>query len=240
MKLSVIIPVYNEVETILEIIRQVQAVDLGPDWERELIVVDNVSTDGTRELLQTIDAPNVTIVYQEVNLGKGNSVRTAIPLCTGDYAITQDADLEYTPEDYPALLNKAVAGDLDVVYGSRVLGGRRYHYYAVNYWAVRGLTLMTNLLFGAPYTDVATNYKLVRTSLLQSLKLTCSGFDLDFELSNKLALRTKKIAEVPIRFNPRTYEQGKKIHAKDGVQALWVILRDRFVPERFHKVPGAS
>lgn len=218
----------------MEILRRVQTVDLGPDWEREVIIVDNVSTDGTRELLQTVTDGNVQIVYQKVNLGKGNSVRTAIPLCSGDYTITQDADLEYNPQDYPLLLNKAIANDLDVVYGSRVLSGKRYHYYSLNYWAVRFLTLLTNLLFGAHYTDVATNYKLVRTSLLQSLRLTCSKFDLDFELSDKLALATKKIAEVPISFEPRTYEQGKKIRMRDGLSALGIILRDRFIPQRWH------
>ncbi|MEK7807842.1 MAG: glycosyltransferase family 2 protein [Chloroflexota bacterium] len=150
MKLSVIICVYNERETILEIIQRVQSVDLG-DWERELIVVDNCSTDGTRELLKTVTAPNVKIVYQPKNMGKGNSVRTAIPLCSGDYSITQDADLEYDPQEYPKLIQKAVSENLDVVYGSRVLGGKRYHHYAANYWGVRFLTLLTNLLFGARY-----------------------------------------------------------------------------------------
>jgi hypothetical protein len=125
------------------------------------------------------------------------------------------------------LLRKALDEGLDAVYGSRVLGDRRYHHYAVNYWAVRFLTFLTNLLFGSAFTDVATNYKLVRTALLQSLDLRCCGFDLDFEISNKLARRTKKIAEVPITFEPRTYEQGKKINAADGLKALAVILRNR-------------
>lgn len=234
MKLSVIICVYNERETILEVIGRVLAVNLGSSWERELIVVDNCSTDGTRELLQTVTAPNVKIVYQPRNMGKGNSVRTAIPMCTGDYTITQDADLEYDPAEYPRLLEKAVGENLDVVYGSRVLGGKKYHYYAANYWAVRLLTYLTNLLFGANYTDVATNYKLVRTTILKSLKLTCSGFDLDFELSDKLALATKRIGEVPISFKPRTYEQGKKIRFKDGLHAYWVVFRDRFIPTAWH------
>ncbi|MBI5292505.1 MAG: glycosyltransferase family 2 protein [Chloroflexi bacterium] len=233
MKLSVIICVFNERDTILEIIRRVQAVDLG-DWQRELIVVDNCSTDGTRELLQTVTAPNVRVILQPRNMGKGASVRTAIPLCAGDYTITQDADLEYDPAEYPRLLNKALSEGLEVVYGSRVLGGKRYHYYAANYWAVRLLTLITNLLFGARYTDVATNYKLVRTSILQSLKLTCNGFDLDFELSDKLALATRKIGEVPISFNPRTYAQGKKIRLRDGLRAYWIVFRDRFVPQAWH------
>ena len=233
MKLSVIICVYNERKTILEIIQRVQSVDLGA-WGRELIVVDNCSTDGTRDLLQTVTASNVTIVYQQKNMGKGNSVRTAIPLCTGDYTITQDADLEYDPQEYPKLIQKAVSEDLDVVYGSRVLGGKKYHYYAANYWGVRFLTVLTNLLFNARYTDVATNYKLMRTPILQSLKLTCSGFDLDFELSDKLALATKRMSEVPIGFNPRTYEQGKKIRLWDGLHAVWIVLRDRFVPSQYH------
>ncbi len=233
MKLSVIICVFNERDTILEIIHRVQAVDLG-DWQRELIVVDNCSTDGTRELLQTVTAPNVRVILQPRNMGKGTSVRTAIPLCAGDYTITQDADLEYDPAEYPRLLNKALSESLEVVYGSRVLGGKRYHYYAANYWAVRLLTLITNLLFGARYTDVATNYKLVRTPVLQSLKLTCNGFDLDFELSDKLALATRKIGEVPISFSPRTYAQGKKIRLRDGLRAYWIVFRDRFVPQAWH------
>ena len=228
MRLSVIICVYNEKDTILEILKRVQLADLGQDWEKEIIIVDNYSTDGTRDLLQTITAENVKIVLQPQNLGKGNSIRTAIPLCTGEYTITQDADLEYHPRQYSSLLQKALDENLDVVYGSRVLGNRRYHNYAANYWAVRFLTFLTNLLFKSAFTDVATNYKLVRTSLLQSLHLHCSGFDLDFEISNKLAMHTKKIAEVPIEFEPRTYSEGKKIHAGDGLQALIVILRDRF------------
>jgi len=233
VKLSVIICVYNERETILEIINRVQSVELN-GWERELIVVDNCSTDGTRELLKTVTAPNVKIVYQPKNMGKGNSVRTAIPLCSGDYSITQDADLEYDPQEYPKLIQKAVSENLDVVYGSRVLGGKKYHHYAANYWGVRFLTLLTNLLFRARYTDVATNYKLMRTPILQSLKLTCSGFDLDFELSDKLALVTKRVGEVPIGFNPRTYQQGKKIRLWDGLHAVLIVLRDRFVPQVWH------
>ena len=226
MKLSVIICVYNELETILEVLNRVRLVNLGPQWEKEIIVVDNCSTDGTRELLQAITGDGVQVIYQHANLGKGNSVRKAIPLCTGDFTITQDADLEYHPRQYAVLLRKAMDNDLDVVYGSRVLSGKRYHYYTINYWAVRVLTWLTNILFGACYTDVATNYKLVRTSILKSLHLTCSGFDLDFELSNKLAQATNKIAEVDIDYVPRTYRQGKKIGAWDGMRALSVILRD--------------
>ena len=237
MKLSVIVCVLNERETILELLDRVQQADLGAGWEREVIVVDNHSTDGTRELLEnynSVPRSNLTVIFQTQNLGKGSSVRAAIPLCSGDFCITQDADLEYHPRHFGRMLRYANERGLDVVYGSRVLGGRRYHSYAVNYWAVRLLTALTNVLFSVSYTDVATNYKLMRTSLLKSLHLTCSGFDLDFELSDKLALATRKIGEVPIDFEPRTFAQGKKIRARDGMRAFLIILRDRFVPGAWH------
>lgn len=230
MLLSVIICAYNERETILPVLDRVRAAPLGEGWRKEIIVVDNCSTDGTRELLQSVSAPNVKIIYQPRNMGKGTSVRTAIPHCTGEFTVTQDADLEYDPADHARLLEKALAEGLDAVYGSRVLSGKRYHYYTRNYWGVRALTWLTNLLFGSHFTDVATNYKLIRTSLLQSLRLTCSGFDLDFEISNRLARATRRIGEVPISYNPRTFEQGKKIRAADGLRALIVILRNRLRP----------
>jgi len=226
MKLSIIICVFNEGDTIMEVLRRVQLADLGANWQKEIVVVDNCSTDGTRELLRDYHAANARVIMQAENRGKGHSVRTAIPLCRGDFTIMQDADLEYHPRQYATLLARALSDDLDVVYGSRVLGGKRYHHYAVNYWAVRTLTWLTNRFFGSNFTDVATNYKLVRTQLLQSLKLRCSGFDLDFELSNQLALATEKIAEVPIDFEPRTYAQGKKIGLRDGMYAFRVIMRD--------------
>ena len=210
----------------MEVLRRVQLAKLGVHWEKEILVVDNCSTDGTREMLRNYNADNTRVIMQSDNRGKGHSVRTAIPLCNGDFTITQDADLEYHPRQYAALLARALVDDLDVVYGSRVLSGKRYHHYSLNYWAVRTLTWLTNMCFGANFTDVATNYKLVRTELLQALKLSCSGFDLDFELSNQLALATERIAEVPIDFEPRTYAQGKKIGLRDGMGAFRVIMRD--------------
>ena len=227
MKLSIIVPVYNECATIVEILKRVQQADIGPDWQKQIIVVDNCSTDGTKDLLLDYCADNVQIIMQPENRGKGHSVRTAIPLCNGDYTITQDADLEYDPRQYAKLLQHALSNKLDVVYGSRVLGGKYYHNYRLNYWVVRGLTHLTNWFFGASFTDVATNYKLMRTELLKSLELQCSGFDLDFEISNKIALMTDKIDEVSIDYEPRTYAEGKKIGLIDGLLALWVIVRDR-------------
>ena len=225
--LSIILCCRNEKLTIEKILDKINSLSLVQPWKKEIIIVDNCSTDGTKDLLLNYCADNVQIIMQPENRGKGHSVRTAIPLCNGDYTITQDADLEYDPRQYAKLLQHALSNKLDVVYGSRVLGGKYYHNYRLNYWVVRGLTHLTNWFFGARFTDVATNYKLMRTELLQSLELQCSGFDLDFEISNKIALMTDKIDEVSIDYEPRTYAEGKKIGLIDGILALWVIVRDR-------------
>lgn len=217
---------YNEKDTILTALQRVQAADISP-WEKEIIIVDNCSTDGTREILQGLEQnEHLRIIFQPRNMGKGTSIRTAIPHCTGDYTIIQDADLEYDPFEWPLLLEKAVAEDLDAVYGSRTLGGRATYVYVQNYLGVRFLTWLTNLLFGTNYTDVATACKMVRTSVLKSLDLTCSGFDLDFELSNKLGKNGYRVGEVPVTYRPRSLEEGKKIRPWDGLGAVRVILRD--------------
>lgn len=230
MKLSVIICAYNERDSILAVLERVQAVSLGDGWEKEIIVVDNCSTDGTRELLRNLKTTNVRVIYQPRNLGKGASIRAGFAHCTGDYGFIQDADLEYDPADQPRFLAKACAEGLDAVYGSRTLGRRAIYIYAANYWAVRALTWLTNLLFSARYTDVATASKLVRRNVFRSLDLKGAGFDLDFELSNKLARGRYKVGEVPVSYRPRSIAQGKKIRAADGLRALWVILRDRLMP----------
>jgi dolichol-phosphate mannosyltransferase len=226
LKLSVIMAAYNEKDTILHALERVWATDIG-SWEKEIIVVDNCSTDGTREILQGLEqSDGLRIIFQPRNMGKGTSIRTAIAHCTGDYSVIQDADLEYDPDEWPLLLQKASAEELDAVYGSRTLSGQATYIYAQNYWGVRFLTWLTNLLFGTSYTDVATACKMVRTSVLQSLNLICSGFDLDFELSNKLGKNGYRVGEVPITYRPRSVEEGKKIRPTDGLRALWVILRD--------------
>ncbi len=229
VKLSVIICAYNERNTILEVIERVQAVPLAPGWEKEIIIVDNFSTDGTRETLRNLTAHNIKVILHPRNLGKGASIRTAIKHSTGDYAIIQDADMEYDPGEIPRFLDKATADHLDAVYGSRTIDGKARYIYAKNYFGVRLLTFLTNLLIRTRYTDVATASKMVRTSVLRSLNLRCSGFDLDFELSNKLGKFGYRVVEIPITYRPRSIAQGKKIRAKDGLIAFVQILKDRFL-----------
>lgn len=226
-KLSVIICCFNERATIKQVIEKTRVVDLGQDWEREIIVVDNFSTDGTRELLQDLDYPDVTVFYHERNLGKGMSIRTGITNMSGDYMIIQDADSEYDPVEHRRFCRRAEATDAAAIFGSRVLGGQVKYKYAHAYMGVRVLTALTNLLFGGQLTDVATATKMVRADLAKGLNLTCSGFDLDFELPDKILLSGNKIIEIPIHYNPRTYDEGKKIKARDGLKAILIMLRDR-------------
>ncbi len=230
MKLSIIVCVYNEKDSILPVLARVHCAPLRPGWEREVIVVDNASTDGTQDLLRNISYDDTRVVFQPRNMGKGTSIRTAIPLCTGDYAFIQDADFEYDPNDYPLFLERAEVDRPAAIFGSRTLGGRAIYKYAANYWGVRFLTGITNLLYGGHLTDVATASKMVRTDILKRLKLIGSSFDLDFELSDKLLRAGYEIVEVPIHYVPRAIEEGKKIRPKDGLDALRVILRDRLLP----------
>jgi dolichol-phosphate mannosyltransferase len=229
MKLSIIICVYNERKTILDAIHQARTAHF-PGWKREIIVVDNFSTDGTRELIQGIDLPDVRVVLHPRNLGKGASVRTGISEASGDYFVVFDADLEYEASDLPRLAAEVVPGETVAVFGSRTLGGRRIYKYAKNYWGVRFLSAITNLLYGSKLTDVAVGLKLVRLDVARALKLDGSDFDLDFELPCQLLKRGHEICEVPVAYHPRTYEEGKKLRAfHAGPGALWAIVRTRFV-----------
>ena len=230
MKLSIIICVYNEIDTFSTVLESVRAVDLGPGWEKEIIVVDNFSTDGTRELLQELDLSDGQIIFHPRNLGKGTSVRTGIAHCTGDYAIIQDADLEYDPAEFPVFLAQIGEQRPAAIYGSRTMGGHAVYEYAANYIAVRAFSWMTNLLYGARLTDVATGSKMVRCDVLKSLILTSAGFDLDFELTDKILRAGHEIVEVPVTYRPRTIAEGKKIRPWDGLGALRVIIRDRLIP----------
>lgn len=226
-KLSVIICCYNERATIESVIEKTKAVDLGQGWQREIIVVDNYSTDGTRQILQKIDDPEVKIVFHERNMGKGMSIRTGIANMNGDYMIIQDADAEYDPFDHPRFCRKVEETGAAAVFGSRVLGGNVKYEYTHAYLGVRFLTVVTNLFFGGHLTDVATATKMVRADVVKSLNLTTTDFNLDFELPDKILLAGHDILEIPINYNPRTYAEGKKITAVDGLKALLIMIRDR-------------
>ena len=222
VELSVIMAAYNEIATIGAAIDRVLSVDIP----KELIVVDNCSDDGTREFLASFEADDVRVILQKENLGKGNSIRTALPACRGTWTVIQDADLEYDPASFAALVEAAESNGWDAAYGSRVLGGHRAIYERY-YWGVRFLTCLTNTLFGCRLTDVATACKMVRTEVFQGLDLNGNGFDLDFELTNKLARYGYRIGEIAIPYHPRSFEEGKKIRARDGLRALLTIARDR-------------
>lgn len=228
MKLSVIICCYNEKNTVAEVIRRTQAVDLGPNWTREILVVDNASTDGTQEKLKEFaNDPEIFLHFHAVNKGKGASIRTGIDHMSGDYMIIQDADFEYDPQEHVRFCRFVDAQKPAAVFGSRVLGGRAVYKYAHAYWGVRFLTAVANVLFGGRLTDIATATKMVRADVLNSLHLVGSTFDLDFELPCKILLAGHQIEEIPITYHPRTYEEGKKIKVTDGLRALGVILKNR-------------
>jgi glycosyltransferase involved in cell wall biosynthesis len=227
MKLSVIICCYNEQTTIKEVIEKTQSVDLGPGWEREILVVDNFSTDGTREILQQINDPEIQVIFHDRNLGKGTSIRTGIANMTGDYFFIQDADSEYDPYEQRKFTDKAKATNAPAIFGSRILDGEIRSQYKRTLMGNRFLTWMHNFLFGHNITDVATASKMVRADVAHSLNLVGTSFDLDFELPNKIALAGHDILEIPIHYDPRTYAEGKKIGWKDGVEAVLIMLRNR-------------
>ena len=227
MKLSIIVCAFNECDTIVTVLDRIQKVDFGDGWEKEVLVFDNCSTDGTRKLLKEGSWSDTKIILNSTNLGKSGSIRAAIGRLSGDYAVIQDADLEYHPNQLPLLLKRAQNESAVAVLGSRVLGGRPQYIYYHAFLGVRMLTAMTNLLYGSRLTDVATAIKMVRTDVLKSLNLVGDSFDLDFELVNKLLLAGHTVYEVPLQYHPRSYSQGKKIRAVDGARAIWVILRDR-------------
>ncbi len=235
MKLSVIICCYNERATIKEVIEKCQEVNLGAGWEREIIVVDNFSTDGTREILQSIRDPKIRVIFHEKNMGKGMSIRTGIAHMTGDYMLIQDADAEYDPFEHPKFCRYVEKTNAAAIFGSRVLGGEIVTEYWRTYAGNRLLTWLTNFLFDGKLTDVATATKMVRADVVQSLHLTTTDFNLDFELPNKILLAGYPIEEIPISYNPRTYAEGKKIGAWDGIRAIMTMLRDRLGFSSVHK-----
>jgi glycosyltransferase involved in cell wall biosynthesis len=231
-QLSIIICAYNERRTILDAIQQAHDVNLGSDWQQEVIVVDNCSTDGTREMLQALELPGVRVVLHPRNLGKSASVLTGISHARGDYFAIFDADLEYEADDMARMIEAINPEDTVAIFGSRTLGGRRVYEYAENYWAVRFLTWLANLFFGGRLTDIAVGLKLARLDVVRALDLSDRDFDLDFELPCKLLKEGYEIKEVPIAYHPRTAEQGKGLVGlralRTGFRWLWLLLKIRF------------
>jgi len=229
VKLSIIICAYNERRTILAAIEQAHAVELPAGWEKEIIAVDNCSTDGTRELLQGIAMPGVRVVLHPHNMGKSASILTGIREATGDYFLIFDADLEYEAADIPLMVAAVKPGETTAVFGSRTLGGRKIYLYAQNYWGVRLLTVIANLLFGGRMTDIATGPKLVRVDVARSLNLSHHEFDLDFDLPCQLLKHGYTIDEVAIHYHPRSVAQGKGLAGwkavRTGLRVLWIYLR---------------
>ena len=241
MKLSVVMPVYNEIGTIAEILRRVRAVQLavpvgyGPEngiavqFEREIVIVDDGSTDGTREILHTLEGePDVVVVFHEHNQGKGAAVRTGLQHASGDVMLVQDADLEYDPRDYPALLQPIVEGRSQVVYGSRFRGGPTR---AMFFWHMAGnrfLTLVTNVLYDTILSDMETCYKVFTREVAEQLDLKAPGWGFDPEITAQILKRGYRIYEVPISYTGREFEEGKKISWRDGITVLRTLIRYRF------------
>jgi glycosyltransferase involved in cell wall biosynthesis len=226
MKLSVVIPVYNEVENVGEILKRVQATGLA----NEIIVVDDGSQDGTRDTLKNIDGKeNIRVILHERNQGKGAAVVTGLRAAQGDILLIQDADLEYDPREYPILLQPIEEGKADVVYGSRFLGAPHRVTMFWHLMANRLLTFMTNILYNTILTDMETGYKVFRREVIENIKIRAKRFDFEPEFTAKVLKRNYRIFEVPISFNPRDYSQGKKIGMKDAFEAVWTLLKYRFM-----------
>jgi glycosyltransferase involved in cell wall biosynthesis len=226
MKVSVIIPVYNEEETIEEILRRVEMEEIAT----EILVIDDGSTDGTREKLASLnEVGNLRIILHDRNQGKGAAVRTGFQNATGDVFLIQDADLEYDPRDYPKLIQPIEEGIADVVYGSRFLGGPRRTTMFWHMVANKLLTFMTNLLYNTILSDMETGYKVFKRDIVDGMKIRANSFDFEPEFTAKILKKKVRVYEVPISFNPRDYNEGKKIGFIDAFQAVWTLIKYRFV-----------
>jgi glycosyltransferase involved in cell wall biosynthesis len=224
MKLSVIIPCYNEINTVMEVLNLV--ID-APGPEKEIIIVDDFSTDGTRQLLEEhVDGKLATVIYQQQNQGKGAALRAGFATATGGIVIVQDADFEYDPQDYPVMIEPILNNQADIVYGSRFKGNRPHR--VLYFWHRAGnglLTLMSNMFTNLNLTDMETGYKAFRREVIQSVKIEENRFGFEPEITAKIAKKNYRIYEVGIGYYGRTYDEGKKIGWKDGAWAIWCILK---------------
>jgi glycosyltransferase involved in cell wall biosynthesis len=221
LHLSVIVPVFNEKATVLPLLEKVLAVPI----DKEVVIVDDGSTDGTREILRAFQHPDVRIVFHEKNQGKGAAIRTAVREVRGDITLIQDADLEYSPDEYPRLLKPIEEGVADVVYGSRFLGGERRALLFTHAIGNKFLTFLSNAFTNLNLTDMETCYKVFRTEILKSITIKSNRFNFEPEITAKIAKRRARVVEIPISYWGRDYSEGKKIGWKDGVSALVTIVR---------------
>lgn len=221
-KLSVVMAIYNEKESLLQVLEKIDKVDIG--LEKEIIIVDGCSTDGTRDILRQIEAPNIKIIFENKRSGKGSALRLGFANAEGDIILIQDADLEIDPFDYPLLLKPILIGDSNVVYGSRFLRGRG-RTNLINYLGNRFVTMVVNILFNTHLTDMETCYKVFRTEVIKDMEFLCRGFDFDAELTALILKKGMKIQEVPITYNPRNRREGKKLRWTVGISSLLAIIR---------------
>jgi len=224
-KLSIIIPVYNEKRTIREIIQRIDNVDVG--MEKEIIVVDGCSTDGTKEILETLGRKDVQVIYEEKRRGKGAAIRRGFKEATGDIFLIQDADLEVHPAEYPYLLNPIIAGHKKVVFGSRFLRGRGMTRIG-SYIGNQLITWAVNILFLIRLTDIATCHKVFTRDVVRRLHLKSNGFEIEAEITTRLIKNGEEIYEIPIDYVPRTHQEGKKLQWQIGFKVLLAILKFRF------------
>lgn len=226
MKLSIVIPVYNEKDTVLELLKKVEEV---PNIEKEVILIDDASKDGSTDILKKLAAerPDLKILFHEVNQGKGASLRDGFKITTGDYVIVQDADLEYDPNDYHILLKALGNYQVDVVYGSR-FSGRYEDMSSLHYFGNKLLTLITNIFFGVMLTDMETCYKLMPGDFVRSMKIKSNRFNFEPEITAKILKAKLKITEVPIFYKGRSFSEGKKITWRDGASAILTLIKFRF------------
>ena len=224
MKLSIIIPVYNEISSIQKVIEEVKKSCSNKD--KEIIIVDDYSIDGTRQFLENLKDPQIKVLFHSKNMGKGACINTAKEYITGDIVIIQDADLEYSPQDWPSLIKLIEEGYADVVYGSRFLGSHRvfafWHYFANKF-----LTFLTNILYDTILTDMETGYKAFKAEVLKKINIKSKRFDFEPEITAKIFKKKFRVYEVPITYRGRTYKEGKKITWKDAFWAIWALIKYR-------------